>query len=142
MAAAIGKQSCPQRNGFTADQQKGTVGMGVDLTLLPIEYQNMWASFDLWGVERRRGLWDAIAELAERPVPEAVSCFVARGDDGDPAYGKLADSPYGGPLTWLRAADLLKVSEHEGVKDNWRNRGLWKMLAEMPPETRIVLYWH
>ena len=118
--------------------------MGVDLTLMPVAYSNVCISLDLWFLERREGLWTEIESLKERPVPHPpVVCYVARGDDGEPPrYGDLHETPYGDKLTYLTAGELVKLKDSEHVQDNWKNKGIWKMLEEMPSDWPVVLYWH
>jgi hypothetical protein len=116
--------------------------MGVDLTLMPLMQRNFWASSDLICLERRRELWPAIEALNATPVPRPVNCFRARRRDGEATYGEVETNPYGVRLTWLTPADLLPLASHEGVTDNWRNRGIWALLAEMPPDWPVVLFWH
>ncbi len=45
-------------------------------------------------------------------------------------------------MTYATAGDLLKLSEHSAVLDNWQNKAVWAYLANMPATWPIVLYWH
>lgn len=116
--------------------------MGVDLRLLPLIGENYWAAHSMLSVERRRELWDEILKLPVRDVPEPLSCFLARGSDGECCYGDIKDDPYGGSLKWTTPADLLTVRDHEGVQDNKINQAIWAWLEKMPPDWPVVLYWH
>lgn len=115
--------------------------MGVDLTLMPLLSEDFWASHDLLRLERRRELWDDVAKLPQKPIPKPISCYVARRPDGESGYGDATETPYGEAMTYTTAADLLTLSEHEAVQDNWMNRAVWSYLAKMPPHWPIVLYW-
>ncbi|MEQ8823860.1 MAG: hypothetical protein RIC14_05755 [Filomicrobium sp.] len=115
--------------------------MGVDLTLMPLLQRGGNVSHELLLLERRSELWSEI-EAIQRPFGRDVTCFLSRGEDGEPRYGDLGETPYGDPLTFVTAGELLTLQGHEAVKDNWRNRGIWMLLSEMPADWPIVLYWH
>lgn len=117
--------------------------MGVDLTLMPmLSEHSLDAAHDLIQLERRRELWDPIVALPQKPIPKPLACYVARGPTGDPAYGDEFETPYGEPITYTTAADLLTLKDHEGVQDNWQNRAVWAYLAQMPATYPIALWWH
>lgn len=117
--------------------------MGVDLTLLPLLSPDYWVSHDVIQVERRRELWDPIMELPQQAIPCPLVCFLARReDDGETCYGPRTDDPYGAALSYTTAGDLGSLRDHEGVRDNEKNRAAWAWLSEMPPDWPIVLYWH
>ena len=116
--------------------------MGVDLTLLPLLAKDYWVSHDVIQTERRRELWDPIMQLPAKPIPYPLVCYLARSEEGEPCYGKRSDDPYGGALSYTTAGDLYSLREHEGVRDNEKNRAVWAWLGEMPRNWPIVLYWH
>lgn len=116
--------------------------MGVDLTLMPLLSKDFWAAHDVLRLERRRELWDAVTDLPAKPVPQKVSCYMARLPSGETGYGDLEQDPYGGALQYVTAADLLTLKYREEVQDNWMNRAVWSYLTKMPPDWPIVLYWH
>ncbi len=115
--------------------------MGVDLTLVPLIGPNFWASHEMIQVERRRELWREIDELEQIDIPEPLACFFAQGKE-DLEYGMRVESPYGERLKFTTATQLMTLSKHEAVQDNWRNRAVWAFLAKMPSDWPIVLYWH
>ena len=113
--------------------------MGVDLTIMPESFDD--TSFHLLHLERDRSLWGAIeAAKIEHRADKPVRCFVARGSDGDPAYGELETTPYGDPLTWARAEDLRNVMSGGEI---WGNSAwIYAALQAMKPDHKIYLYWH
>lgn len=119
--------------------------MGLDLTILPIE-----ADHGEWGfahsmleVERRSALFEAMLEaLKEHPVPPDFRTHLLRGEDGESRYGNTQETPYGEPLGWVRAEELLAFAEHEGVTNNAQNRAAWAYLGALGPGSKVALYWH
>lgn len=116
--------------------------MGVDLTLLPVLGNGHWFSHQVIQLERRRDLWDQIAELRQQDVPEKLSCYLARTAEGETCYGDIDQDCYGDALKWTTPAELLKLKDYHEVQDNWQNKAVWAWLAEVPPDWPIVLYWH
>ena len=116
--------------------------MGVDLTLMPVYTPDSWLCHDNIDLNRRRELWDAIESLPQLAIPRPVQSFLATNADGDTAYGSLSEDPYGQPLKYTTAGDLLSLKEHPAITDNHKNRAIWAFLAEMPPAWPVVLYWH
>ncbi len=120
--------------------------MGVDLRLLPLLGPEAWVSHSMLDLERRRALWPAVEALSSQEIPEPLSCYLNRVPDGsyqgEPCYGYIEKDPYGNRLRWTTAKELLKLSNHESVQDNYLNRAVWAYLAQIPPDWKIVLYWH
>lgn len=117
--------------------------MGVDLTLLPLLSPDYWVSHDVIQTERRRELWDPIMALPVKPIPKVLTSYLSRDKiSGETCYGEMTEDPYGSQLTYTTAGDLYSVREHEGVKDNEKNRAVWAWLSQMPRDWPIVLYWH
>lgn len=123
--------------------------MGVDLSLLPFDCDHGTSfsfSHTLLELERRRELWDPIYSMeteSGEPAPENFTSY--RGDpgaDGEHGYGKTTKTPYGDRIRFVSAFLLCKLKDHEAVRDNWKNRAIWAYLAELPPETKVALYWH
>lgn len=119
--------------------------MGVDLTLLPFDADtSIYFSHTVLSLERRRALWDPIAEIEKRngrDVPENFTTYLGQGDDGDPAYGNTQQTPYDTALKYVLVQDLLPVSDHECVTDNYKNRAIWAYLSCLPADTKVALYW-
>lgn len=122
--------------------------MGVDLRLLPIDGDHGTVvnfSHNVLSLERRRELWEPIAEIEKahgRDVPENFDSFIGRRADGETGYGRTIESPYGTPVRYVRAADLLPLAEHEAVTDNPKNHAAWAYLAALPADYKVALYWH
>jgi hypothetical protein len=115
--------------------------MGVDLRLLPFSSPDADFSHDILKVERRRELWEPIAEIEKnrgRDVPDTFYSFSGAGEK----YGLTTKTPYGDNLRYVTAEDLLTLRRHKAVKDNHRNRAVWAWLAQMPHDTKVALYWH
>lgn len=116
--------------------------MGVDLRLLPFDCdQGEFAySHTLMEVGRNYDLHDKIRRLRSMPVPKGFTSFCARGKDGEPTYGVTLKTPYGEPLEYVLAGELstikLPVDTRHGP------RAVWAYLNELPPQTKIALYWH
>lgn len=123
--------------------------MGVDLTLLVVTGTREFGfSHTLLQLERRRELWDPIAEIEKahgQPAPTNFASYVARIPDGEwkdeSGYGKVEKTPYGDPVRMVPASALLALRDHRGVKDNPANRATWAYLAELPGATWIALWW-
>lgn len=114
------------------------MNMGVDLTLLPIDYEHNdgGSAFSRLMLERRRELWpDIEKQLPVHPIAKITGYM---GDN----FEARAHDPYGTPLTWAYAKDFSSFKDHEAVQDNDTNRAIWAYLAALNPETKIVLYWH
>lgn len=119
--------------------------MGLDLTLLPFDCDqgNFCFSHTMLDCERRRDLFEAIMKmLKETPVPDGFMSFRGRTQEGDTSYGVTTTTPYGAPLGWVPAGDLVNLGVHIGVLDNHLNRAIWAYLRELPKETKVALFWH
>ena len=117
--------------------------MGVDLRLLPLLSKDFWCAHEVWSCERRRDLWDEVLKLPQQPIPEKLSCYLARHPiDGETCYGDIEEDPYGCRPHYTTAGDLLTLKDNHEVRDNWKNRAIWAALGEMPADWPIVLYWH
>lgn len=117
--------------------------MGVDLCLIPVDSDlGDWSmGHSLLEVERRSELWNVVEALAKHDLPTKFQCFKARNADGDPCYGTLTDDCYGNLVKCATAGDLAAI-QHQSTTDHPRNRAIWAFLRELPPETKIALYWH
>ena len=116
--------------------------MGVDLNLLPLISKDYWAAHSILVLERRRGLWPLVEGLASKPIPQPLYGHYGRDANGETRYGTVDVDPYGSPLRYTTAGELMKIVEHESVQDNWLNQAVWAYLARMPMDWPIVLYWH
>lgn len=118
--------------------------MGVDLTLMPLmskEIDRLPLSRELIEIERRRELWDDINALPQKPL-EKLGCYKAYDKEGNTCYGDATETPYGEPITYTTAGDLLSLSDHPAVQDNWKNIAVWAYLEKIPRDWPVALYWH
>lgn len=111
--------------------------MGVDLTLLPLDYERNGggSAFSRLMLQRRCELWDDIAKLPSADI-DSVTGYMRDN------FQEQKKDCYGGGLKWVYAKDFSSLKEHLAVQDNDRNRGIWAYLAALNSETKIVLYWH
>ena len=123
--------------------------MGVDLTLMPLHSDDDtygWVAFDMFELERRHELWPLIEALPRHKTPSIVSTFrstIESGEhEGEDTYGPTPTDPYGNPLEWTTAADLLTLKGQPTITDNFKNRAVWAYLGELPPDWKIILFWH
>lgn len=114
--------------------------MGLDLALLPFSYD--LCSFTVLQCERRRELWRVVTGLPAWPVDPGFSSYCGQIPGGGYAYGETQETPYGRRLTYTTVKHLLTLRDHEGVMDNPNNRAVWAYLNELPPSTKVALYWH
>jgi len=80
--------------------------------------------------------------LPQIDIPEPLSCHEGVRLNGESCYGDADEDKYGNRLKWVTAGALLKLMNHEAVRDDWQNRAVWAYLAHMPAHWPIVLYWH
>ena len=116
--------------------------MGVDLTLLPILSSEQRYSRKVIRVERRRDLWSEIWKLPTVQMTSPLRCHLAHDEQGEAHYGELSEDAYGTPIETISADDLVSLKDSKCVQDNWKNRGVWALLSELPGDTRFALYWH
>lgn len=119
--------------------------MGVDLALLPFDFESDRFSFShtVLNTERRKDLWEEIARLESKAVPDGFNSYVSRNDDYEEShYGETLETPYGDRLTYVLASDLLAFWDHPGVKDEEKNRAVWAYLNCLNPQTKVALFWH
>lgn len=111
--------------------------MGVDLTLLPLDYERdgSGSAFSRLNLERRRELWTEIAKMPMHPIAKVTGYLRDN-------FGDETEDCYGSPLQWAFAKDFAVFKDNEAVQDNDLNRAIWAFLATVSPDTKIVLYWH
>lgn len=126
--------------------------MGLDLKLLPIPVMATY-SHDVITLERRRDLFKKIEKIEEEKgekVPKGFNTYLCREEVKDEKgevvfegthYGETLTTPYGNHLQYICAKDLLLLSEHEDVKDNWTNKAVWAYLENIPPDIWVALMW-
>jgi hypothetical protein len=122
--------------------------MGVDLKLLIVDgrvgpndgYSHTMLEFGRW-----YDVFDGLHKI-ERTIPGfELSGYVAKGENGDPAYGTVTKTPYGEALKYVSAAEFLacvqSFVDETGYSDQW-SRACCAFVRELKPDTLIGLYWH
>ena len=122
--------------------------MGLDLSLLPFDadHEGLAFSHTVLDCERRRVLFDQILAIEKahgRDVPERFTSYLSRDDKyEDTHYGVTKDTPYGEPLKYVTAGQLVPLESRPEVED-CKNRAVWAYLGALDdPQTKIALYWH
>lgn len=124
--------------------------MGVDCTLLPVEFEN-----DQWGyshtvlkLDRNYTVWEMLRKLPDAgAVPSSFASHIGgrvrEGEQaGEPCYGETQKDPYGDPVRCVRAGDLAKLSKRLRSYGLPRTKASIAYCAQLPPETRIAIWWH
>jgi len=116
--------------------------MGLDLKLLPMTFlrDNDAFSHTVLPVRRCTALFDELMDLPSLQVPAEFSTYLSDDKEDDELTGNTQKTPYDEPLTYVRAHDLLRFKDHEGVRD-FGNRGIWAYLEHLPPDSKVALYW-
>ena len=118
--------------------------MGVDLLLLPIDYESKQLSFShtVLSCERDYMLFEEIQGLLislSTPIPDNLTTFVGRREGvEDTCYGGTITDPYGDQIRCVSVKWLLQVT----LEKIGRNKAIWAYLECLPPETKVALYWH
>ena len=128
--------------------------MGLDLTLLPaeafkVDKGKLWGfSHTMLRLSRDYNLWSHIKEVKSVSLDSFkevdFTCFLSPNKDGESSYGQLTKTPYGDPLKFVKADDLLKAMKECHAVESlmpW-NAAAMNFLKEIPPDTMIGLYWH
>lgn len=120
--------------------------MSLDLALLPFEgSEEVPFSHSVLRTTMSYALGDELMEMEKRrgrDVPVRFSSYLCRDEKYEEShYGNTQFTPYGERLKEVEVEDLLAFRDHELVQINPRNRAVWAYLAELPPRTRIALYW-
>jgi len=117
--------------------------MGVDLYLMPEETYGLGPNYPhrysqtVLDCCRKSILFNEIAKLSSK---EIVIPNTFCGDNG--RYGITTFDAYGNILKSVKVKELLTLSNHEEVLDNWKNRAIWAYLACLPEDLDVILYWH
>lgn len=119
--------------------------MSLDLTLIPVEHDDgRWGyGHTVLRMDAANYIHDLIERfnLRETDPPDKFNTYLSRDDKyEEPHYGETNEDPYGEPLRCVRAGDLGALVLHENVTA--RDRAVWAYIRQLPPETKIALYWH
>jgi hypothetical protein len=126
--------------------------MGVDCTLLPIDFENADGT---WGyshvtlhLDRNYDVWDMLRALPDAGAPpkDFTSYVGGRVPDGakqgEPCYGQTEETPYGAPVRCVFAADIGALREKlADYKLPWTKAAI-VFCEALPPKTRVALWWH
>jgi len=121
--------------------------MGLDLTLCLHRYPSRWwlaydrlglhRDYNLFGQISSRGRGDGPIVCNPKPLPEGTE-FCWYGDEG--LENDVKTDQYDAPLTYVTAEELSRVKPPpEGSK--W-NVCVWEFISVLPPDTKILLWWH
>lgn len=117
--------------------------MALYLAMLPFEAHTEFSQMVL---EMDAGeLLEPVGELERtrgRRVPEHFNTYLCREGDGLTHYGNTQYTPYGEPLMYVSAADLLTLADHPAVRDSYGAPAAWAYLRELPAGWNVALYWH
>lgn len=115
------------------------------LSLIPVEYDHGGDghSFTVLRLPENYDLFDAIeaAGFRETDAPEKFNTYLGRGKDGEHGFGQTSEDPYGEPLRCVRAGALASLRNDPQVQAEPLSRAVWAYLAELPPNTKVALYW-
>ncbi len=115
--------------------------MGLDLCLLPFDGDSgNWAySHTMLQCNRDSELFEKIQKLKSIRVPPDFGTFHCRDDEYEqPHYGNTQETPYGEPVEYVLAHDLVKITPDD---TGYVNKAVWAYLKELPPRTKVALFW-
>lgn len=118
--------------------------MGLDLKLLPFDFENKFISYShtILDCERRSNLFEIIKRLPYSLCPECFISYLGHNDDVQvECYGKTIEDKYGNALTYVFAENLVAFEDHQDVSDNHQNRAIWAYLRNLPSKTKVALFW-
>lgn len=116
--------------------------MSLDLSLLPFEHDggDFGFSHSVLRLDGDRDLFDDILKIPQHPVPRKFNTYLCRDDEyEDTHYGNTQETPYGEPLGWIYAKELLAL--RPGSFSGRLTRAAWAYLRELDPLTKVALYW-
>lgn len=124
--------------------------MGVDLKLLIVE-----ADCGSWGyahtmleIGRDYEFHDALRQKHPKPHEEfSLSSFVSVVPDGkmkgEYCYGKVEETPYGEPLTFLSIKEVLEAwNSFDNSASNLQQQAAMAYLGKLEATKQIALFWH
>ncbi len=113
--------------------------MSLLLRLLPIEQNDEALTFsgNFFNCDKDYFLFEQLEQIPKSPVPPDFESFFDNENGYD--YGVINKTPYGEELTYALIKDLLKCNPHAEAKTN---QAIWAYLKQLPPQTKIALYWH
>lgn len=114
--------------------------MGIDLHLMPVTLdtkQNCYSHTILSFSEMDTNLWHDITDSKiEKKMPYPISSWF--GDN----YQSATKDPWGTPIGYALAGELMQFKEHGAVMNNHINIAIWAYLECLPRDKKVVLYWH
>lgn len=121
--------------------------MGRYLRLLPFEADlppKHCFTYTVLNLGQDIRLWGPIDEIEARTgadVPENFNSLMGGLNDEVTHWGPTVEVDEGVRLQYVRAQDLVPLSDHVAVKSVTPTRAAWAYLRELPPETKVALYW-
>ncbi len=124
--------------------------MGMDLTLMPMQYSDLknhtwWLGYNRLSFDRSYNLFNYFGldyddyknkkVINNKPIPKGIKVDIY-GDDG---LKTVETNPYGEPLTFFYAEDVKKIPVSKDMSD-W-NKAIIKFLKALPRKTIVVLEW-
>lgn len=117
--------------------------MGLDLRVLPFDgdFPQLCFSHTVLGVDRCAALFEQIDALPSWPVPEGFASFTGQADGiEDTCYGDTTETPFGQRTCYVFAGQLAAIPVPE--RAGYKTRATWAYLRELPPETKVAVYWY
>jgi hypothetical protein len=119
--------------------------MGLDLRLLPFEgSKEVPYSHSILSCGRDERVFEQIQNIQKNSgllVPDDFKTFVSTSDDTEAHYGETLGTPYGEDLFYVTVHEL--VTEVKLPEDtHFRTKAVWAYLKELPPDTKVALFWH
>lgn len=115
--------------------------MGLHLKLIPFERErgDYADSYTVLNCDKDYDLFNQIQQLPEFPVPPNFNSYYSVEEDDIICYGVVKETPYGEELTYSFVKDLLRCKPSS---DRQTNKAIWAYLKQLPPNTKVALYWH
>lgn len=124
-------------------QWKAGVKVSLDLTIVPYEWgpvieYNSWLAYTRLRCGGARGFSERLEALDKHKGPKLLPPGTKVTWYGDEGLEERTEDPYGDPLTYMTAGELLQVESPQ----NDLGRCAWAYLAALPRGTPVILWWH
>lgn len=113
--------------------------MSVFLRLIPFGRENdsLTFSHNFFNCDKDYYLFEQLKQISTFPVPPNFESFFDNENGYD--YGVITKTPYDEALTYALVKDLLECKPHSEAQTN---KAIWAYLKQLPPQTKVALYWH
>lgn len=117
--------------------------MSTFLYLLPFDGDYGYDAFShtVLGIDPSPELQEELENLPAIRVPEKFSSFLAWDRDEESLCGNTQEDDYEEPLKFVLAEQLQPFSTHEWIESGFNRKAVWAFLKELPPRTKVALYW-